>query len=147
LTLYEAMIIVDSAAAERDYAACVAEIESAIRKHGGKIVDTRKWDDRRLAYEIARAKRATYVLVHFEAPGSAIETLRRDFVLSERIVRHLITLDVDGVPTGDERPGITSTAVPDFTDHRPREGRPEAPVGDGVAHATDEIAVNDVGKT
>ena len=141
MKLYEAMIILDGAVAERDYGACTAAIESIIKKHGGNIVDLRKWDDRRLVYEIRRAKRGTYVLVHFEAPPSAIETLRRDFVLSEKILRHLITIDIDGVPTGDERPGITTTSVPDFLDRRPREGRPDGPAGDHVGPAADEVAV------
>jgi len=132
LKLYEAMFIVDSALAERDYAGVTAEIESIVKKHGGAVVDQRKWDDRRLAYEIGRMKRATYILVHFEAPPLSIETMRRDFVLSEKIVRHMITLDADGVPAGDERPGITSTAIPDFPDRGFREGRP------GRARSADE---------
>ena len=120
------MLLVDSALAERDWSAVAQEIESTVTKHGGKVVDLRKWDDRRLAYEIGRMKRALYVLVHFEAPPLSIEALRRDFALSERIARNLITLDEDGVPTGDERPGITSTAIPDFGDRRfgpPRDDR------------------------
>jgi len=122
LRLYEAMFVVDSALAEREWDAVQQEIGATIAKHGGKLADLRKWDDRRLAYEIRRMKRALYILVHFEAPSGAIETMRRDLALSERIVRNLITVDEDGIPVGDDRPGITSSAVPDFG-QRPLEGR------------------------
>lgn len=138
MKLYEAMILVDSAIAERDYDGCVQEIDSTLKKYGGNVVDLRKWDDRRLVFEIEQVKRALYILVHFECPTSAIESIRRDFVLSERILRHLIIIDIDGVPTGDDRPGITSTAIPDFGERRPREGRPEGgPSEEGEAAPAD----------
>lgn len=121
MKLYEAIFIFESALAERDWDGCVAELNTTIEKHGGKIVDLRKWDDRRLVYEIDRAKRGMYVLVHFEAPGRNMEAMRRDLNLSERILRQLVVVDEDGVPTGDERPGITSTAIVDFPERRPRE--------------------------
>lgn len=141
MKLYEAMILVDSAIAERDYDGCVSEIDSTIKKYGGNVVDLRKWDDRRLIYEITRVKRALYILLHFECPTSAIESIRRDFVLSERILRHLITIDIDGVPAGDDRPGITSTAIPDFGERRPRDGRPEGgPPEEAEGVPAEEIA-------
>jgi small subunit ribosomal protein S6 len=138
LRLYEAMLVVDSSLAERDWSAVAQEIESTVVKHGGKIVDLRKWDDRRLAYEIRRMKRALFVLVHFEAPPLSIEALRRDFALSERITRNLITLDEDGVPTGDERPGVTSTAIPDFGDRRSGPPRGDRDRGRGEEEGVPE---------
>lgn len=122
MKLYEGMFIVDSSAAERDWAGVVGELEGIIKRHGGEVVDLRKWDDRRLAYEINRIRRGMYVLVHFNAPPLAMQEMRRDFNLSEKIVRQLVTIDEDGVPKGEERPGITSTAIADFGDRDEREG-------------------------
>ncbi len=134
MRLYEAMFIVDSSQAERDWDGAAGEIQAIIAKHGGKVVDFRKWDDRRFAYEIKRMKRGAYALVHFEAPTLSIEAMRRDFVICEKIVRQLITVDADGVPTGDERPGITSTAIPDFPDRsRGRDSRPSRRGDDSAA--------------
>jgi len=143
------MFVIDSSLAERDWNGFAAEIEATIRKHGGNLVDLRKWDDRRLAYEIRHMKRAMYGLAHFEAPPLSIEAMRRDFVLSERIVRHLITIDADGVPVGDERPGITNTAIPDFPERRSRDDRPERGRGEegGVDALEGVIPAEEVERT
>jgi len=109
LRLYEAMFVVESAAADRDWDGVCEEITTLIGRQQGRVVDLRKWDERRLAYEIKRARRGTYIIVHLEAEPASIQQMRRDFNLSEKILRHLMVLDEDGVPTGDERPGITNS--------------------------------------
>ncbi len=126
MKLYEGMFVIDGGLAERDYAGVQSEIENLIKRHGGSVVDLRKWDERRFAYEINRVRRGTYLLVHFEAPPLAMEAMRRDLNLSEKILRQLITIDVDGVPTGEDRPGITSSPVSDLNerDERPSRGGP-----------------------
>lgn len=103
------MFVIDNSLAGRDFDGVTGEIESIVKKHGGSVADIRKWDERRLAYEINHVKRATYILAHFELEPAVIELMRLDFALSEKILRQLIVIDIDGVPTGDERPGITST--------------------------------------
>ena len=118
------MFVIDSSVADRSYDEVCAEIESTITKHGGRVVDLRKWDERRLAYEINRARRGTYLLVHFEVPPEAMSELRRDFVLSENILRQILLVDTDGVPTGEERPGITTTISEASYRRRPSGPRP-----------------------
>lgn len=147
MKLYEAMFVIDSSRAERDFDGACAAIDTIIKRHGGNVVDTRRWDDRRLAYEIGRTRRGTYVLVHFEAPTLAMEAMRRDFTLAEEIVRQLITIDIDGVPTGDERPGITSSAVADLSERDgfgrgPRRG-PRSSSKDETGDEDDDEADDD----
>lgn len=97
--LYEAMFIVDSAKAKEDYAKMEGECLNAITRHGGRIVKSVKWDERRLAYEIEKVKRGTFILVHFEAPSDAVAKIERQCLLSENILRVLILVDEDGVET------------------------------------------------
>ncbi len=128
MRLYEGMFVIESALADRDWDGCCAEIDSIIAKHGGKVVDLRKWDERRLAYEIKHVRRGTYILVHFEAEQATMEAMRRDFNMSDKILRQLVLIDVDGVPSGDERPGITtsitdSSALGRRGRHLPRQTR------------------------
>jgi small subunit ribosomal protein S6 len=51
----------------------------------------KKWDERKLAYEINKQKRGTYVIAFFKAPGSAVAALERDVNLSEQVLRVLVT--------------------------------------------------------
>ncbi|MCL2001191.1 MAG: 30S ribosomal protein S6 [Planctomycetes bacterium] len=95
--LYEAMFIVDSAKAKEDYAKLEMECLGCLTRHGAKIVKTVKWDERRLAYEIKKIRRGTFILVHFHAEPSAIGKMERQISLNENILRVLIMKDEDGV--------------------------------------------------
>ena len=97
--LYEAMFIVDSGRAKDDYAKAEGECLNCITRHGAKIVKSLKWDDRRLAYEIGKSKRGTFILVHFDADPSAVAKIERQASLNENILRVLVTVDEDGVET------------------------------------------------
>ena len=55
-----------------------------------EILAMRKWDERRLAYEIRGQKRGTYILLYFKAPGKDVAHIERDCNLSERVLRTLI---------------------------------------------------------
>jgi small subunit ribosomal protein S6 len=61
-----------------------------IEKHGGKPLVLKKWDDRKLAYEIMKQQRGLYVLAFFEAPTAAITAIDRDCRLSDDVVRAMI---------------------------------------------------------
>lgn len=62
-----------------------------IESHGGKIIVLKKWDERKLIYEIGGQKRGTYIIAYFNAPGSAITAIERDVKLSEEVLRVLVT--------------------------------------------------------
>ncbi len=107
--LYEAMFIVDSAKAKEDYAKIGKECLGCLTRHGAEIVKAVKWDDRRLAYEINKVKRGTYILVHFNSDTQGIAKMERQCALNENILRVLILVDEDGIEpatlSGRERPG------------------------------------------
>jgi small subunit ribosomal protein S6 len=87
---YEAMFLLDNAAAVADFDGTAAVVDQILQKHGATIVQKEKWDERKLAFEIRGHKRATYYLVYFRAPTSAIPAINVDANLAEKIVRHLI---------------------------------------------------------
>jgi small subunit ribosomal protein S6 len=62
-----------------------------IEAHGGKILFAKKWDERKLSYEIKHQKRGTYIIVFYEGPGASVASIERDVNLSEDVVRVLIT--------------------------------------------------------
>ncbi|MBN1257553.1 MAG: 30S ribosomal protein S6 [Planctomycetes bacterium] len=96
MKLYEAMFIVNNNAAKENYEKVEAEALGCITRHGGEIVNTIKWDERRLTYEINKQKRGTFILCHFNAPHDAIGKIEKQCRLSEVILRVLIVVDTDG---------------------------------------------------
>jgi ribosomal protein S6 len=65
-------------------------VTDLVTRHGGEILYTERWPDRKLAYEIKGRKKGTYFLTYFRAAGEAISGVRRDAQLSDRILRVLI---------------------------------------------------------
>lgn len=88
--LYEGMFLVDTADAISNWDGVVGEITGIIGKRGGEIVTLKKWDERKLAYEIDKKNRGTYILVYFNSETGAISAIERDIQLSEMIVRAMI---------------------------------------------------------
>jgi small subunit ribosomal protein S6 len=87
---YEAMFLLNNDAATADFDAASGQVDKILEKNGVKIVRKEKWDERKLAYEIRGHKRATYYLLYFRAPTTAIDPIRADATLNEKIIRHLV---------------------------------------------------------
>ncbi len=87
--LYEAMFLIDSAQAS-DWDKVIATLETVLKKADSEIVSMRKWDDRKLAYEIKGKTRGTYILCYFRADGGKVREIERAVQLSEQIMRVLI---------------------------------------------------------
>lgn len=88
--LYEGMFLVDSSQAGTDWDGIIATIRTILEKAGAEIESIRKWDDRRLAYEIKGKSRGTYILSYFRADGGRIQDIEKSVRLSEKIMRVLI---------------------------------------------------------
>jgi small subunit ribosomal protein S6 len=87
---YEGMFLLDPTQAAQEWDNLRKQIIGMIEKRGGTVVSAKKWAERKLAYEIKGHKRGAYFLVYFDMPPLNIATLRRDFQLSELILRSLI---------------------------------------------------------
>ena len=91
---YEAMFLLDNAAAVADFDGTTGSVDQILAKHGATIVQKEKWDERKLAYEIGGHKRATYYLVYFRAPSDTVARMAGDLKLNDKLIRHLtIALD------------------------------------------------------
>jgi len=88
--LYEAMFLVDSADASADWDGVVSTIGTLMDRARAEVISTRKWDDRRLCFEIDGRRRGTYVLSYFNAEPDTLSGLERDVKLNDRILRVLI---------------------------------------------------------
>lgn len=103
---YEAMFLLSQSVAA-DLGGAVDHIKEIISRGHGEILAMRKWDDRRLAYEIDGQKRGVYILVYFKAPNDQLGHIERDCNLSEKVLRVLILradhLSTDEINATDAR--------------------------------------------
>jgi len=137
--LYEAMFLVDSADAGSDWDGVIAAITKTLERAEVDIVSITKWDDRRLAYEIKRKARGTYILCYFRSDGQNNHQIETAVQLSEKIIRVLILcvdwmtdedIEKDTPATRDEKEKQERAAV--------REAAEQAKAADSQAEASAE---------
>ncbi len=63
----------------------------ALAAAGGQIVKQAPWGRRRLAYPIERYREGSYHIILFEAPATAVAELERGLLITEEVLRHLVT--------------------------------------------------------
>ncbi len=90
MRLYEGMFIISDTVAGSDWEAAVKHVEDLLKKRGAEILKSEKWEERKFAYKLKGHKRGTYLLVFFNAPTDSITLIKRDFELSDNVLRTLI---------------------------------------------------------
>ena len=131
--LYEAMFLVDSAQAAADWDDTLAVINTIMQRADAEVVVMRKWQERKLTYDIDHKSRGTYILCYFKADGRRINGIEKDVQLSEKVMRVLILTtedrpadmierDIAGIP--EERPAEVS-AESEGTDRHRRRHQPD----------------------
>jgi len=138
---YELMLIVRPDVADDKSQALVDRTTRGIVSAGGQIVKVAPWGRRRLAYPIDRHREGSYHIILFEAPSDSIVELEHTLLITEEVLRHLVTrvdrpakatradgaeldeLDVADLPSGlddeDDMPG-------EFIDESESEAAPAA---------------------
>ncbi len=88
---YEMLYVLDVAVSDEAKDAFVKKFEDIVVSSNGKVVSTDKWGVKKLAYTIRYKNDGYYVLMTFEAEGSAVKELDRVAGLSSEILRRVIT--------------------------------------------------------
>jgi small subunit ribosomal protein S6 len=109
-----------------------AELQSAVERvtravvnGGGTLTKISPWGKRRMAYPIKHYRDASYYLLHFDIEPAAIREIERGLLISEELLRHLVTV-------------LEVRAGTDETDLSPPDEITE--LGGAVEAAEDEIA-------
>jgi small subunit ribosomal protein S6 len=87
---YEGLFLFPHAATARLQDA-VDEVKTLLTRAEADLISLRKWDERRLAYEIQGNKRGVYFLAYFSAPPENMQGLERNCNLSENLLRSMVT--------------------------------------------------------
>mgnify|MGYP003700543401 CR=1 FL=1 len=119
---YEAMFLLRQSAAA-DLGSAVEHIRETLERAEGEIVAMKKWDERRLAFEIKKQKRGTYILVYVSIPSSQMASLERALNLSEVVLRWMLVradhLSVDEMKAADAQQELADEIK--LRDERARE--------------------------
>jgi small subunit ribosomal protein S6 len=123
--VYEALFLVDSGFAAAQWDHVLEIIAKILERAQSRVISVRKWDERKLAYDVQGKGRGTYILAYFECSSLMIRQIERDVQLSEEILRVLV------VRTDRIKPGDMDKPTPAMLGHT--ESSPAVAVADSPA--------------
>jgi small subunit ribosomal protein S6 len=90
---YELMLVIRPDVADDRSQAVIDRVTRQITAGGGQIVKVAPWGRRRLAYPIDRFREGSYHIVLFAAPAGVLTELEHSLLITEEVIRHLLTRD------------------------------------------------------
>ena len=90
---YELMLVLRPDVPDDRSQAVVDRTTRQITASGGQITKVAPWGRRRLAYPIDRYREGSYHIILFQAPGDALAEVEHGLLITEEVLRHLITRD------------------------------------------------------
>ena len=126
---YELMLVIRPDVADDKSQALVDRTTRQVVAAGGRIVKVAPWGRRRLAYPIDHHREGSYHIILFEAPGEAIAELEHALLITEDVLRHLVTR-VERPPkaarrNGDEGEALDDAELPSGLDEDDQDDRGE----------------------
>ena len=88
---YELMLVLRPDVADDRSQAVIDRTTRQISAGGGQIVKVAPWGRRRLAYQIDRYREGSYHIILFDAPAPVISDVERGLLITEEVLRHLVT--------------------------------------------------------
>ena len=114
---YETLYIVSPNLADEDYKEAITKFNSLIEKQKGIIVKVQEWGKQRLAYEVKKLDKGSYVLMDYCGEPGITAELERDLKLDDRVLMYQTVKVADRVDhqelmlKGKEQPpGVEETA-------------------------------------
>jgi small subunit ribosomal protein S6 len=94
MALYEHVFLARQDLAQAQVDALAETATKIIEDNEGKVVKTETWGLRSLAYKIAKNRKAHYVMLEIDGPGTIVAELERQEAINEDIIRW-ITVGVE----------------------------------------------------
>ena len=138
---YELMLLLRPDLEDDKLQAAVERVTRAIVNGGGSLSKVSPWGKRRLAYDINRHREASYFLIHFDIEPAQVREIERGMLISEEILRHLVTVIEDRGPVDELVPAAAARTTED-TEAAYRADEPAAGDAGGV---TAPVALDDEG--
>lgn len=105
---YELMLLLSPDLEDDKLQAAVEKVTRAIVNAGGSLSKVSPWGKRRLAYDIGKHRDASYFLIHFDIEPAQVREIERGLLITEEILRHLVTVLEDRGPVDDLAPAAAA---------------------------------------
>lgn len=90
MNFYENIVILDPNLDEKATEEAVERVKNVIVKKGGDVFRSENWGSRKLAYDVKKHKKGTYVLIFFKAPPSTIAELEKFYKVFDLALKFMV---------------------------------------------------------
>lgn len=96
---YESLFIIRPSLTDEETTSLIDKMKGVVEKHGATLMKVDNWGRKRLAYEVKRERKGTYVYLNFRGPGAVVGELERSYRLEDSIIKFL-TIRLEEEPAG-----------------------------------------------
>jgi small subunit ribosomal protein S6 len=89
MQLYESIFIIRPSLSDDDTNKLIEKMKGLIEKTGASLLILENWGKKKLAYEIKRERRGTFVYLHFKAAGNVVSELEHAYRLEDSVLKFL----------------------------------------------------------
>jgi small subunit ribosomal protein S6 len=116
MQLYESIFIIRPSLPDDDTNQLIEKIKGLLEKAGAAVLIVENWGKKKLAYEIKRERRGTFVYMHFKAAGNVVGELEHAYRLEDSVLKFL-TVRLEHPPA----PKLAAAPPPPMGQVQPRE--------------------------
>jgi small subunit ribosomal protein S6 len=88
MQLYESIFIVRPSLSDEDTSKLIDKLKGVIEK-SATVLKFEKWGKKKLAYEVKRERKGTFVYLNFQSKGDLISELEQSYRLEDSVIKFL----------------------------------------------------------
>ncbi|MBM4123954.1 MAG: 30S ribosomal protein S6 [Nitrospira sp.] len=89
MQLYESIFIIRTTLPDEDTNKLIDKMKGVLEKSGGTLLKSENWGKKKLAYEVKRERKGTFVFFHFKSGGQAVSELERSYRLEDAVIKFM----------------------------------------------------------
>ncbi len=86
---YESIMVLRPSLTEEEMGKILDKMKGVLAKSGATLLKSENWGKKKLAYEVKRERKGTYVYFHFESEGRVVGELERSYRIEDSIIKFM----------------------------------------------------------
>lgn len=89
MQLYESIFIIRTSLPDEDTNKLIDKMKGVLEKSGATLLKSENWGKKKLAYEVKRERKGTFVYFHFKSGGQVVSELERSYRLEDSVIKFM----------------------------------------------------------
>ncbi len=106
MQFYESIFVVRPSLTDEDTQKIIEKMKGVVEKSGATVLRSENWGKKKLAYEVKRERKGTFIYLHFKSDGGVVSDLERSYRLEDSVIKFLtVRLQQEAVqrPAGEPK--------------------------------------------